>query len=80
MFFHLCSPVKTIKIYLPFRQIFLFLNPDNIQKLWQPVIYYHSVIICSRLQENMIRNLSAQVFAYMNNLEKLYVIVFKNAY
>ena len=24
MFFHLCSPVKTIKIHLPFRQIFLF--------------------------------------------------------
>ena len=74
MFFHLCSPVKAIKIP-PF-----FFNPDNIQYLGNHVLYYHSVIICSGLRNNMIRNLSAQVFAYMNNLEKLYVIVLKSAY
>ena len=51
-----------------------------IQYLDNQILCYHSVIICSRLQENMIRNLSAQVFAYMNNLEKLYVIVLKSAY
>jgi len=49
-----------------------------IQYLDNHVLYYHSVIICSGLQKNMIRNLSAQVFAYMNNLNELYVIFFKD--
>ena len=48
MFFHLCSPVKTIKIHLPFRQIF-FLNPDNIKKPWQSS---HLLSFCNYLQSS----------------------------
>ena len=48
MFFHLCSPVKTIKIHLPFRQIF-FWNPDNIKKPWQSS---HLLSFCNYLQSS----------------------------